>query len=124
MKKKLVASWIQQYDIDGIISDNRRFLTKSVYITHQLNVMTGNTTWLTSKLHQSIIKKYTECWVPDAAGQPNLAGELSHSDNLPFYLYNMLSRMHKKQPKKIRFNGYSLGPEPQRGLLESILKSS
>jgi hypothetical protein len=36
-------------------------------ITHQLNVMTGNTTWLTSKLHQSIIKKYTECWVPDAA---------------------------------------------------------
>jgi hypothetical protein len=36
-----------------------------------------------SKLHQSIIKKYTECWV-DAAGQPNLAGELSHSDNLPF----------------------------------------
>jgi hypothetical protein len=49
--------------------------------------MTGNTTWLTSKLHQSIIKKYTECWVPDAAGQPNLAGELSHSDNLPFYLY-------------------------------------
>jgi hypothetical protein len=46
--------------------------------------MTGNTTWLTSKLHQSIIKK--KCWVPDAAGQPNLAGELSHSDNLPFYL--------------------------------------
>jgi hypothetical protein len=73
-----VASWIKQYDIDGIISDNRLgVLTKctSVYITHQLNVMTGNTTWLTSKLHQSIIKKYTECWVPDAAGQPNLAGE-------------------------------------------------
>jgi hypothetical protein len=64
--------------------------------------MTGNTTWLTSKLHQSIIKKYTECWVPDAAGQPNLAGELSHSDNLPFYLNTgMLSRMHKKStPKK------------------------
>jgi hypothetical protein len=28
--------------------------------------------------------------------------------------------MHKNQPKKIRFN-FS-GPEPQRGLLESILK--
>jgi hypothetical protein len=62
--------------------------------------MTGNTTWLTSKLHQSIIKKYTECWVPDAAGQPNLAGELSHSDNLPLPKYiGMLSRMHKNQPK-------------------------
>jgi hypothetical protein len=38
-----------------------------------------------SKLHQSIIKKYGMLG-SDAAGQPNLAGELSHSDNLPFYL--------------------------------------
>jgi hypothetical protein len=85
--KKLVASWIQQYDIDGIISDNRLgVLTKCTVCvhTHQLNVMTGNTTWLTSKLHQSIIKKYTECWVPDAAGQPNLAGEVIQT--IPFYL--------------------------------------
>jgi hypothetical protein len=46
-EKKLVASWIKQYDIDGIISIG--VLTKnvpSVYITHQLNVMTGNN-WLT-----------------------------------------------------------------------------
>jgi hypothetical protein len=84
-----VASWIKQYDIDGIISDNRlgeQNVKPSVYITHQLNVMTGNTTWLTSKLHQSIIKKIRNAGFPDAAGQPNLAGELSHSDNLPFYL--------------------------------------
>jgi hypothetical protein len=58
MKKKLVASWIKQYDIDGIISDNRLgvLIKCTVFITHQLNVMTGNTTWLTSKLHQNIIK--------------------------------------------------------------------
>jgi hypothetical protein len=47
--------------------------------------MTGNTTWLTVN-YIKVLLKYTECWVPDAAGQPNLAGELSHSDNLPFYL--------------------------------------
>jgi hypothetical protein len=73
----------------------------SVYITHQLNVMTGNTTWLTSKLHQSIIKNIRNAGFP-IAGQPNLAGELSHSDNplLPKYI-GMLSRMHKKStPKK------------------------
>jgi hypothetical protein len=75
--------------MDKTIRYRRHHIRQSIRrlcVTHQLNVMTGNTTWLTSKLHQSIIKKYTECWVPDAAGQPNLAGELSHSDNLPFYL--------------------------------------
>jgi hypothetical protein len=48
----------KQYDIDGIISDNRLgVLTKMpcVFITHQLND-DWNTTWLTSKLHQNIIK--------------------------------------------------------------------
>jgi hypothetical protein len=33
--KKLVASWIQQYDIDGIISDNRLgVLTKCTVCVH------------------------------------------------------------------------------------------
>jgi hypothetical protein len=31
MKKKLVASWIKQYDIDGIISDNRLHKNVPVY---------------------------------------------------------------------------------------------
>ncbi|CAM2820140.1 glycosyltransferase [Flavobacterium frigoris] len=129
-EKKLVASWIKQYDIDGIISDNRLGVHNKnvpcVFITHQLNVMTGNTTWLTSKLHQKIIKKYAECWVPDVAGEPNLAGQLSHSTNLPFapkYI-GPLSRMHKKEiTKQYDLMVILSGPEPQRGLLESILKT-
>jgi len=129
-EKKLVASWIKQYDIDGIISDNRLGVFNKnvpcVFITHQLNVMTGNTTWLTSKLHQNIIKKYTECWVPDVPGQPNLAGELSHSNNLSFtpkYI-GPLSRMHKKEtPKQYDLMVILSGPEPQRELLETILKT-
>lgn len=129
-EKKMVASWMEQYDFDGIISDNRLGVFNKkvpcVFITHQLNVMTGKTTWLTSKLHQNIIKKYTKCWVPDVAGQPNLAGELSHSNDLPFVpkYIGPLSRMHKKETQQ----QYDLmvilsGPEPQRGLLESILKT-
>ncbi|TDE06483.1 glycosyltransferase [Flavobacterium hiemivividum] len=129
-EKKMVASWINKYKIDGIISDNRLGVFNenipSVYITHQLNVMSGSTTWLTSKLHQKSIKKFTECWVPDVAGEPNLAGELSHSKELAFtpkYL-GSLSRMHKKDAAK----QYDLmivlsGPDPQRGMLESILKT-
>ena len=84
-EKKLVKKWIKKYDIDGIISDNRLGVISkkvpSVFMTHQLNVMTGNTTWITSLLHQNIIKKYTECWVPDFEGNPNLTGELGHIKN-------------------------------------------
>jgi hypothetical protein len=83
-----VASWIKQYDIDGIISDNRLgVLTKMYVCVHNAstNVMTGNTTWLTVNYIKVLLKNIYG-WVPDVAGQPNLAGELSHSDNLPFYL--------------------------------------
>lgn len=128
-EKKMVASWIDEYDIDGIISDNRLgvFSTKvpSVFVTHQLNVMTGNTTWITSKLHQRIIKKYTECWVPDVAGTPNLSGELGHVDNPDFKTKHIgpLSRMHKKQtPTQNELMIILSGPEPQRGLLEDLLR--
>jgi uncharacterized protein (TIGR00661 family) len=128
-EKKLVKEWIKKYDIDGIISDNRLgvFSKKipSVFITHQLNVMTGNTTWITSKLHQYIIKKYTACWVPDLEGTPNLTGKLGHleKNNLNLKYIGPLSRMHKKETEK----KYDLmiilsGPEPQRGLLEEKLK--
>jgi len=128
-EKKTIKKWIKKYGIDGIISDNRLgvFSQKvpSVFITHQLSVLTGNTTWITSKLHQHIIKKYVECWVPDVEGTPNLTGKLGHLKKADFNIKYIgpLSRMHKKEIPKI----YDLmvvlsGPEPQRGLLEEKLK--
>ncbi len=128
-EKKMVKKWVKKYDIDGIISDNRLgvFSKKvpSVFITHQLNVMTGNTTWITSKLHQHIIKKYKECWVPDVEETPNLTGTLGHLEttDLKLKYIGPLSRMHKKESAKV----YDLmiilsGPEPQRGLLEEKLR--
>jgi uncharacterized protein (TIGR00661 family) len=129
-EKQLVKTWITQYGIDGIISDNRLGVFSksipSVFITHQLQVMTGNTTWLTTKLHQSIIKKYSECWVPDTAADPNLAGELSHIKNhsLKLKYVGPLSRMQKKDiPKKYDLMIILSGPEPQRGILEEKLKT-
>lgn len=128
-EKKIVEKWIIEHDIDGIISDNRLGVynkkVPSVYITHQLNVMTGNTTWLTSKIHQYIIRKFNICWIPDLEGTPNLAGDLSHSKNKKLNLKYIgpLSRLHKKTVD----NKYQLmivlsGPEPQRTLLEEKLK--
>ena len=128
-EKKLVTSWIKKHNIDGIISDNRFgvFSNKipSVYLTHQLNVLSGNTTWITSKLHQNIIKKYTECWVPDIETTPNLTGELGHLEktNLNIKYIGPLSRFHKKETdKKFDLMIILSGPEPQRGILEAKLK--
>lgn len=128
-EKRLVKKWVKKYTIEGIISDNRLgvFSPKvpSVFITHQLNVMTGNTTWITSILHQKIIKKYTECWVPDIENAPNLTGKLGHlkTNTLDLKYIGPLSRLHKKEvPQKYDLMVILSGPEPQRGILEEILK--
>jgi uncharacterized protein (TIGR00661 family) len=127
-EKSIVKKWIKKYEIDGIISDNRLgvFSKKipSVFITHQLNVMTGNTTWITSKLHQHIIKKYAACWVPDVNATLNLTGKLGHLEHstLPLHYLGPLSRMHKTGlPIQYDLMIILSGPEPQRGLLEAHL---
>ena len=129
-EKKIIQDWVEKYAIDGIISDNRLgVLSKkipSVFITHQLNVITGNTTWITSKIHQSIIRKYSECWVPDLDGTINLTGKLGHVNhpNLKTKYIGPLSRLQKKLvPKKYDLLVILSGPEPQRGMLEKHLKS-
>ena len=128
-EKTIVNKWIKKYGIDGIISDNRLgvFSKKipSVFITHQLNVLTGNTTWATSKIHQHIIKKYAACWVPDVKDELNLTGKLGHLEHtsLPIEYIGPLSRMHKKKsPIQYDLMIILSGPEPQRGLLEAHLK--
>ncbi|TDE01392.1 glycosyltransferase [Flavobacterium sandaracinum] len=128
-EKKTIQHWIEKYAIDGIISDNRLgvFSKKipSVYITHQLNVMTGNTTWITSKIHQYVIKKYTECWIPDLEGSINFTGKLGHIESLSIKIKYIgpLSRLQKKLvPKKYDLLVILSGPEPQRGILENHLK--
>ena len=84
-ENKLINKWVKEYDLCGVISDNRLGLfTKkvpAVFITHHLRVLSGQTTWLTSFIHSIIIKKYKECWVPDAESTPNLSGKLGHLEN-------------------------------------------
>lgn len=128
-ERKIVRGWIEQYQIDGILSDNRLGVfdkkVPSVYITHQLNVLTGNTTWITSKIHQYIFNKYKQCWVPDYEGTINLTGNLGHLEVLnPKIKYiGPISRLQKKLvPKKYDLLIILSGPEPQRGLLENYLK--
>ncbi len=127
-EKKQVKKWVSEYNLKGIISDSRLGVyskkVPSVFITHQLNVLSGNTSWLTGKVQRLIIKKFTECWVPDFEGKPNLSGKLGHL-KIPLesvkYL-EPLSRMTKTEvPKKYDLMVLLSGPEPQRSILEEIL---
>jgi uncharacterized protein (TIGR00661 family) len=126
-EQKVITSLIDSKEIDGIISDNRFgvFSNKvpSVYITHQLNVLSGNTSWLSSKIHRKTIHKFDECWVPDAINS-SLSGELSNSKDIKTKVkyIGALSRL-KKQTLDLEYDLLVLlsGPEPQRSLLESLL---
>lgn len=127
-ERQLVKKWVKEYELIGLISDNRLGVYSkkipSIFITHQLNVLTGNTSWITSKLHQFIIKKYDECWVPDHENFPNLSGKLGHLDNPHFKINYIgpLSRFSKKDiSKKYDLMVILSGPEPQRTLLETLL---
>ena len=127
-EKEFIKSLVEQEQIDGIISDNRfgvRYPSiPSVFITHQLRVLSGTTTWLSSKLHQKIISKFNECWVPDHKGSPNLSGDLGHPKDFKASVKYLgpLSRF-KKLDLKTKYNLMVLlsGPEPQRTYIEEKL---
>ncbi len=128
-ERQLTYQLIKKYDLDLIISDNRFGVyskdVKSVYITHQLKVLSGWATKITTWFHAKIYKKYDEIWVPDVAGKPNLSGKLGHFskiNNDKIKYIGILSRMTAKAlPKKYDVLAILSGPEPQRSQLEKIL---
>jgi uncharacterized protein (TIGR00661 family) len=89
-----------------------------------LSVLSGNTTYLSSKLHQKYISKFDECWIPDAPGNYNLSGIMGHLKEMPKNLKYIgpLSRFNKlPQKKKYDYAVILSGPEPQRTMLEEKL---
>jgi predicted glycosyltransferase len=124
-EKQLVKKWVKEHQLIGIISDNRLGVhskkVPSVFMTHQLTVLSGKTTWISSKLHQFFIKKFNECWVPDVNEVRNLTGKLGHlkNSNLNIKYIGVLSRLEKKV-LEIKYDLMILlsGPEPQRTILE------
>lgn len=130
-ENKWLKKIVKEYSIDAVISDNRMGLyhkqVPCVYITHQLYIETGigRLNRLLQKMHYKFINRFTQCWVPDAAGQQNLAGILSHPQELPLvpikYL-GILSRFKKQEQPLVNDLLILLsGPEPQRTIFENIL---
>lgn len=125
---KFTEELINTKNISGIISDNRwgvrSRLVPSVFITHQIQVLSGLTTLLTSKIQQWHIKNFDECWVPDLPGTINLSGKMSHLKKvgIPVKYLGILSRFEKEE-RSIEYDILVLlsGPEPQRSILEKIM---
>lgn len=124
-EKKVIAKFITENDVVGIISDNRFGVyaknIPSVYMTHQLQVMTGWFTIFSTKLHQTAIKNFDACWVPDFKGETNFSGTLGHLKKESFLVkyLGILSRFKKYDAnKKYDFLVLLSGPEPQRSQLE------
>jgi uncharacterized protein (TIGR00661 family) len=123
-EKKEIKNILNTHDIIGIISDNRFGVynknTPSVIITHQLNVLSGKTTWLSSIINKQFLKHFDVCWIPDFERENNLSGVLSynHNVNIPFTYIGPLSRFSHKDTKATNKILIVLsGPEPQRSLL-------
>ncbi len=127
-ERYVVNQIIKTHNISGIISDNRFGINHnkipSIFITHQLNVLSGRTTKISSYLHQLIIKSFNECWVPDLNHKHNLSGDLGHlkHDILNLKYIGPLSRFNiNSKPYVYDYLVLLSGPEPQRYLLEQKL---
>lgn len=128
---KALQNLIDTHHITGVISDNRWGLytdkVPTVFITHQLRVLSGSTTAISTWIQQYFIKKFDRCWVPDTKGSDALSGLLSTAGKLNNKIdyIGTLSRF-KKLDLRHTYKAILLlsGPEPQRSILEQKLKAA
>jgi len=126
-ENRAVVKIVAKENIIGIISDNRfgcyHPSVKSVYITHQLKVLSGFWTIFTSKTHQKVIQKFDACWVPDDVNN-TYSGALSKINSLKTktQFIGLLSRFkHQKVIVKYDYLILISGPEPERSRFENLM---
>lgn len=124
--------WLKQvmetHNIHAVISDNRYGLWSnsipSVFITHQLGIKTGNRAldFFARIINHKLIRKFNSCWLADAEGENNLAGELSHPKKPPSFrcrYVGLLSRFSfRNTPVTNQILFLISGPEPARTIFE------
>jgi predicted glycosyltransferase len=138
-------NWIKEivdrYQPQLIITDNRYGLhhknVPSVIITHQLGIRSGLgkiADGLLQLFLYQLLNKFNEVWVPDHQGKASLAGSLSHPLRMPntpvFYIgplnrfaeFNPVLKNKADTPENPSLLILLSGPEPQRSLLENLLK--
>ena len=118
---------IEDYKIDGVISDTRYGLYTNkvpcVFITHQLEIQTPYFTEDIQNFNYKYINRFDACWVMDDK-KNNIAGKLSIPKKLPnntVYIGSQSRFKYQKTEKKYDFLAIVSGPEPQRTILEKGL---
>ncbi len=117
---------------DLIISDNRYGLytekTKTVFITHQIHIISGFGNipdTLLQRIVYNKINKFNMCWIPDVQDEIyNIGGKLSHPIEKPHHT-KFIGPLSRLENISNQANGPILillsGPEPQRTVFENIL---
>ena len=125
---RLLQKLIGEKKIDMVISDSRFGLwsnrTKSIFITHQVQILSPKFQGIINVLNRWVMAKYDEVWVPDSKESPGLAGILSHPEKLPTNARYIgpLSRFRERiVPQNPIWKAAVIisGPEPQRSLFEA-----
>jgi uncharacterized protein (TIGR00661 family) len=129
---------VAQHQIHLIISDNRygcwSASVPSIFITHQSNIlMPKRFGWLAGiirKKNETLMNRFTECWLPDYPDDHNLAGELISFGKMKTKVHAVyigpLSRFRFSGQKEKKYDVLAIlsGPEPQRTILENTLLPS
>ena len=127
-EKKVLTQIIEDYTIDGVISDNRFGLYSKkvpcVFITHQLNIQSPVFSSFIQNINFKYIKNFDACWIPDSE-EHLLSGDLTRS-NLPqvnCHFVGSLSRFETmEKTEDLDILAVISGPEPQRSIFEKILR--
>jgi len=142
-ERKFVQNIVATHPIQLIISDNRYGFyhqdVPSIFITHQLRIAAPLRLLeaIIQKINYRYIQRFSQLWIPDLAGDPNLGGKLSHPlqmPKIPTYYIGLLSRLShlknketdttkqaKEQLAPFKYLLLLSGPEPQRTILEKRL---
>ena len=125
---KQLQQIIDDYNIDGVISDNRYGLYSKkvpcVFVTHQLQIQSPIFSESLQKINFKYIQKFDECWVPDSDTH-QLSGQLSKANNNPFkcQYIGALSRFESlEKTEDLDVLAIVSGPEPQRSMFEELLR--
>ncbi|MFH1161195.1 MAG: glycosyltransferase [bacterium] len=132
---RFLKQLVRERQVDIVFSDNRFGLWSKeatcIFLTHQLQIMTPKymrpVSTLLQRLNYAVIRRYSECWIPDFENHLGLAGELSHPPHLPAntHYIGTLSRfpgsaesLPSDEVPDFEILVLLSGPEPQRTILE------
>lgn len=134
-EKRRIKKLYSKYIFNTIVSDNRYGAhvkaCKNILITHQLNLELPKPfrlfTRLSNKWVHKQINRFDICWVPDIAGNENLAGKLSQpypeckAKVKHIGAFSRLNLVEAIKTEKKDIVVLISGPENQRTVLEEIM---